>query len=91
MSKYIDADKLKSALKKLFESGRYCNPDDIISIITSLQQEQSEVDLDDDFVFDEIMSVYDSNDCLPPRDGESLEMLEKVFRHAFNLGRNANR
>lgn len=100
--KYIDAEKLTDMIDN---SIAYCQinySDDyalgfeqslreVKNFITSLQQEQSEFDLDDDFVFDEIMSVYDSNGCLPPRDGESLEMLEKVFHHAFSIGRNANK
>jgi hypothetical protein len=55
------------------------------------RQEQPEVDLDDNFIFDEIMSVYDSNNCLPPRDEESLEMLEIVARHFYELGLNARK
>ena len=118
---YIDTDKLigiiteykKNSLLAKFNisedadyyQGKVDTCLDILQVITSLQHEQPEIDLeealnslddtyfdlDDNFVFDEIMSIYDSNNCLRPRDEESLEMLEKVAHHFWNKGYNAGR
>ena len=59
MGKYIDAEKLIAKIENMFDYGYYCTPKnigkqrgrnrtcrEILSIITSLQQEQSEVDLE---------------------------------------------
>lgn len=103
MSRYIDAEKLiaevrrqKHELELSVQSqgdyGQSCQIvayENILSLISSLQQEQLEVD--EDFFFDEVLNVYDSNGVLPPKNNEAITMLENIARHFYELGLNARK
>jgi hypothetical protein len=64
--------------------------DDLLKLITSLQQEQPE-EMDENFFFDEVLKVYDDNNKYPPRSEEELIMLEIIARHFYELGLNARK
>lgn len=96
--KYVDLDKLIAEIERRI--GLICTTEgvvqrdklqeyealrDIEDFVTSLQQEQPEVD--EDFFFDGILKVYDGNNKYLPRSEEELTMLETVARHFYELGK----
>lgn len=60
-----------------------------LDCIKELQHEQPEVD--ENFFFDEILYVFDSNGWLPPKSEESMNVLETIARHFYELGLNAKK
>ena len=80
--KYIDADKIRSEVERIQETGcespiSVCN--DILSFIDFLQQEQPKVDLEK-----ELDTYYDS----PLWDGEPVSWMTytRIARHFYELG-----
>lgn len=89
--KYIDADKLKATLERQNVDKKIIQP--LIRIITSLQQEQPEVDLDEEMLdyinkhyhirYDETLEV--GNDPLTTYD------FEEIARYFYELGLKARK
>ena len=90
--KYIDAEKLIAEIPKLCSESCISESDDyyeyakseIIDIITSLQQEQPEVDFEEEWdKFEDWMESYNRGDyptCYSPK---------QIARHFFELGLSA--
>ena len=90
--KYIDAEKLIAEIRKLCSESCISESDDyyeyakseIIDIITSLQQEQPEVDFEEEWdKFEDWMESYNRGDyptCYSPK---------QIARHFFELGLSA--
>ena len=102
MSKYIDADRLKAEIERLYDiardasyngeiEGEMTAYDKILSLITSLQQEQPEVDLEKE------LGRWRHKHFKGKRDGDySGEYLEResqldLARHFYELGLNARK
>lgn len=81
--KYIDADKLIAEIEKRRLSNRYIDTEgyenELLEIITSLQQEQPEMDLDNCAIMKEIKKCG----CNPNE--------FDVARHFYELGLNARK
>jgi len=100
MKKQIDADKLIERLEEIkkaeYENCGGVNAktgvlQEVQELISTLQQEQPEVELEDDFLLDEVLKVFDSFKRLPPRDKETMDFLENLARHFWNKGYNARK
>ena len=87
--KYIDAEKLKAEIKRRRLSNRYIDTDDyedeLFEIITSLQQEQPEVDL-----AEEITKFFSENP-IPHEHITDWPLLKNTALHFFNHGLNARK
>lgn len=96
--KYIDADKLIAKLTKMqFDLNAACRHpqsdsivraisleyDDVISIITSLQQEQPEVELEK-----EIWRTYHDGSVADTSDMDHVDY-ENIARHFYEFGKNS--
>ena len=87
--KYIDAEKLKAEIKRRRLSNRYIDTndyeDELFEIITSLQQEQPEVDL-----AEEITKFFSENP-IPHEHITDWPLLKNTALHFFNHGLNARK
>lgn len=84
--KYIDAEKLKSEIQSLIDLGYdklQGNLYHVISIVNSLQQEQSEVDLEEEMDrFFEEMSIQEHENIFE-------DTYQMIARHFYELGKNS--
>ena len=80
MNKYIDAEKLLAEIERRRLSNRYIDTEgyenELLEIITSLQQEQPEVDLEKE------IKNYLATKCA----GDDEPSVSEIARHFFELG-----
>lgn len=90
MNKYIDAEKLIAEIERRRLSNRYTYTEDyeneLLGIITSLQQEQSEADLEK-----EIDDYYHANLGLILSQVDTKVIVSEIARHFFELGKNTRK
>lgn len=102
MSKYIDAEKLIAEIERLHKahSGKYgcdevaLNLEYLEDFITSLQQEQPEVDLEREIRDYFSKWDYDTYNCVITMDNNlvaTLSSILNVARHFYELGRAGTR
>ena len=87
MSKYIDAEKLKTHIQYLIKKDNYelFDVPELLSFIDSLQQEQQEADLEKE------MEAYFGENW---KDGTPIEVQDDLIKfasHFFELGLNARK
>lgn len=106
MSKYIDADKLKTEveryIKDVKDAGKKLTPNmgffdaklsgiyDVMNIVASLQQERPEVDLEKEI--EERVEFYIGEKCEGKwKWDECYNIINKTARHFYGLGLNARK
>lgn len=93
MKRFIDADQLKAETERLMNSEtrgvalKSVVYKKVISLITSLPQEQPEVDLETEFLEYWYLHQYDHRLRRQVMDGHGKTVLENVARHFYELGR----
>lgn len=106
MSKYIDAEKLKAEIERLYDGeapkhDQQCDFDDgyftgieaISRFIDSHQQEQPELD----FKIEERKWIHDAVDNVFPEDGDFMsevdfrKILKDTARHFYTFGKNTRK
>lgn len=106
MSKYIDADKLKAEIERYestaidaynphgedadFWYGKVVACEDLKTLITSLQQEQPEVDLDFQVFAKEMDAVFNlPKEVTENTEANPLNWEYAIARHFYELGKNS--
>lgn len=90
MNKYIDAEKLKTHIQYLIKKDNYelFDVPELLSFIDSLQQEQSEVELNEETLRKEFHTI--DRQCF--EEGiEGWQREKLIARHFYELGLNARK
>ena len=105
MAKYIDADKLIAEIERRLQenadkaivfgaafAGRTAEDNDLKNLVTSLQQEQPEVDLEKEFAHE--YAIYHLPTFILASLDEGTELIHFIYktaRHFYKLGLNARK